>query len=156
MSTAVYVTVETSPAGEHVVGVFTSLEQARAVLRSLDVDRLADYRIEFHLLDEPPRPSPWTVVLARDGAVCDVAPFVGCSACDLDQLMADASFIEDGGERMRVAVWAPTPGRAIAAADALRRRLVQCGAWGTERVPLAPLHAPGPSAPTAAGPATER
>ena len=144
MSTLVYVTVETSPVGENVIGVFSSLARARDMLRLIDAARLPEYRIELHVLDEPPTPStPWLVVMARDGSGCDVSRFIGCAACDEVRLMADASFIERGGERMRVVVWAGTPGQALAAANAVRRRLIEDGVWGTEYVSLEPLRAPG-------------
>jgi hypothetical protein len=144
MSIPVYVLVESSPAGDYIVGVFSTYQQARATLHRVAGDQIEPFRIELHMPDEPPdAPTAWLVRIERDGGPPAVTRFAGCSSCDEERLLANASFIEAGGARMQVIVRAWTPGQALAAAGALRRRLLALDEWGTEFRPLAPIDALG-------------
>jgi hypothetical protein len=76
MSALVYVVTERSAIGETVLGVFSSIEEARAVVPSSSGVRLEDYQIEARVLGARPDPAtPWAVALTRDGAVesCELA-----------------------------------------------------------------------------------
>lgn len=69
MSSVVYVVTERSAVGETVLGVFSTLEEARRVVPTAS-SRLQDYHIQGHVLGASPDPrTPWSVVLSRDGSV---------------------------------------------------------------------------------------
>ena len=137
-----WVVIEHSEVGDTTVGVFTSLAQARDTVDELGPDRLADYRIEGHAIDEPKsEPLPWIVVLGRDGAVVSTTMFIGCSCSDDEDEYYKHSFIEAGGERLHVIAFAVTPGQAIAVANEYRGWLQTNGHWSVEEVRLTPIHA---------------
>ncbi len=101
MAHEVYVVVESSRAGETVVGAFSTLEKARAVLPRGDSRRLEDYRVEFHVIDEPvEEEQAWTVVISRDGSEIEVSPVILCSCGDDHDRLENSSYIEAGGGRM--------------------------------------------------------
>lgn len=137
-----WVVVEHSDAGDTTVGVFTTLAQARETVNELGGDRLEDYRIEGHALDEPKSESlPWHVVLTRDGKVVSTTLFIGCSCQDDEDEYYKRSFIEEGGETMYVIAFAVTPGQAIAVANQYRVWLQENGHWSAEEQRLTPIHA---------------
>jgi hypothetical protein len=142
-SDVVWTVLESSPAGDTLVGVYTSLEKARRVVSSLAQGRLEDYRIEGHALDHEREVTPWQVSLSRDGAHLDTSPFIGCSCADDEAEYYKRSFIADGGDRMSVIVFAPAPGLAIVTAEHYRRWLHEQGLWSERVQPLQPLQAPG-------------
>ena len=142
-SDVVWTVLESSPAGDTLVGVYTSLERARSVVSLLAQGRLEDYRIEGHALDHEREVTPWQVSLSRDGAHLGTSPFIGCSCADDEAEYYKRSFVADGGERMSVIVFAPTPGRAIATAEHYRRWLHKQGLWSERVQPLQPLQAAG-------------
>jgi hypothetical protein len=138
-----FVVVESTPVGESVIGVFSSIEAARAVLPDVATGRLGDYRIEVHVLDAPLDVySAWQVSLDYEGDVISAEPLISCACCDEDASIRQASFIEAGGELLRLAVWARTRGGAIAAASAYARRLIDDGLWqrGMTLTPVPPIH----------------
>lgn len=148
-----WVVVEESEAGATTVGVYASLEKARDVVASHGRDRLMDFRIEGHVLDAgKEQPIPWHVGLTREGDVIGATVFVGCNCQDDEVEYLKRSFIEDGGERMYVMVFATTPGQAIVAAKRYRGWLLEEGVWTHERMPLQPIV--GGAAGEAAQPAT--
>jgi hypothetical protein len=70
MSDIVYVVTEHSAVGETVLGVFSTIEEARQLVPQSRSARLEDFRIQAHVLGASPDPrTPWTVVLSRDGDV---------------------------------------------------------------------------------------
>jgi hypothetical protein len=70
MSDVVYVVIERSAVGDTVLGVFATIEEARAVVPTGGGAHLEDYSIQGHVIGAAPEPrTPWTVVLTRDGAV---------------------------------------------------------------------------------------
>jgi hypothetical protein len=70
MSEVVYVVTERSAVGETVLGVFSTLEEARRIVPPASSGRLQDYRIQGHVLGASPDPrTPWSVVLSRVGRV---------------------------------------------------------------------------------------
>ena len=77
----VWTVTEASAAGETVIGVYTSLSQARDVVSRLGGEgRLEDYRIEGHALNHGKESDlPWQVSLDRAGRHVDTLPFTGCS-----------------------------------------------------------------------------
>jgi len=135
-----WVVVEASAAGDHVVGVFSDLEAARAVLPA-DAAKLGRYRVEGHVLDAPREPRPWYVGLSRDGEVLDVAAYVGCSCDDDEPQMRRLSYVEADGSAMHVIVVAATPGAAIDAAQRYRAWLLERDVWGKGRLQLEPIEA---------------
>jgi hypothetical protein len=137
----VWTVIENSPAGATLVGVYSSLDQARNVVASLAGGRLEDYRIEGHALDHQREATPWQVSLARDGDHIETTPFIGCSCADDEAEYYKRSFIADGGGRMSVIVFAPTPGVAIATAEEYHRWLQEQGLWSDNIRPLQPLQA---------------
>ena len=138
----VWTVVESSPAGETLVGVYTSVEKARAVVTLLAQGRLEDYRIEGHALDrERDADTPWQVTLAQAGAHIETTPFIGCACSDDEAEYYRHSFIQAGGEQMSVIVFAPTPGVAIATAEEYRAWLQSHGHWSEQPKPLQPLQA---------------
>ncbi len=138
-----WVVVEHSDAGDTTVGVFTTLAQARETVNELGgLDRLEDYRIEGHAIDEPKsEPLPWHVIMTREGEVVSTTPFIGCSCQDDEDEYFKRSFIEEGGEKLYVIAFAITPGQAIATANDYRRWLQDNGHWSTEERRLTPIHA---------------
>ncbi len=77
MSDLVYVVTERSAAGETILGVFSTVEEARSVVPPVfNGCRLEDYRIHAQVLGAKPDPSTaWVVVLSRTGSVerCELA-----------------------------------------------------------------------------------
>jgi hypothetical protein len=151
MSHEVYVVVESSRAGETVVGAFSTLEKARAVVPRGDAKRLEDYRVEFHVIDQPvEEEQAWTVVMSRDGDEIDVAPVILCSCGDDYDRLENSSYIEAGGGPLHVVVWARTKGSALDAAGRYRDWLVAEQIWRIDEVQVPPISAqhfskPGPS-----------
>ena len=118
--------VEASAAGDSVLGVFTSVGAARALIPAGEGVRLEDYRIECHAVDAPADLySPWQVSMTRDGSPIDVTPIIACAYCDELETVLQASFVEEGGELMRLAVFARSKGRALAAAVRQHAYLVE-------------------------------
>src|SRR5436309_15292636 len=112
-----FVVVERSEAGETVLGVFSSLEAARAQLPPASSGRLEHYRVEAHVIDQPAEEAmPWQVALGRGGEVVSAAPAILCNCEDDDRHFRANSYIERGGGRLNVVVMAKSPGQAIAAA----------------------------------------
>jgi hypothetical protein len=129
-SELVWSVVESSPAGDTVVGIYTTLTAARDVVSQLAGGRYEDYRIEGHALDQGKETeTPWQVYLGRDGQHLGTVPFVGCACADDEAEFHRRSFIERDGESMSVIVAAPTPGLAIVAADRYREWLLEQGHW---------------------------
>jgi hypothetical protein len=138
----VWTVSESSPAGETLVGVYTSVEKARGAVSALGHGRLEHYRIEGHALDgQRNAETPWQVTLARDGEHLDTTPFIGCACSDDEAEYYKHSFIPAGGEQMSVIVFAPTPGLAIATAQEYRAWLQEQGHWSERLQPLQPLQA---------------
>ena len=72
----VYVVTERSAVGESILGVFSTLEDARRAVPKCSVERLGDYQVQVRVLDAAPDPrTPWSVVLTRAGDVesCELA-----------------------------------------------------------------------------------
>ena len=137
-----WVVVEHSAVGDTTIGVFTSMAEARETVHELGADRLQDYRIEGHAIDQPKsEPLPWHVVMTRDGEVESVNLFIGCSCQDDEEEYYKRSFIEAGGERLYVIAFAITPGQAIAVTADYRTWLQEAGHWGNEELRLTPIHA---------------
>jgi hypothetical protein len=146
-SELVWSVVESSPAGEAVVGVYRTLTRARDVVSQLADGRFEDYRIEGHALDQGKETdTPWRVYLGRDGEHLGTTPFAGCSCADDEAEFVRRSFIERDGESMSVIVLAPTPGRAIAAAGRFREWLQQEHLWAPG-LQLQPIQAAPAAAP---------
>jgi hypothetical protein len=136
----VWTVVERSEAGDTLIGVYTALEKARAVVSSLAQGRYEDYQIEGHVLDHGKETSaPWQVTLTRDGKHLATTAFVGCSCADDEAEYRKRSFILDGGERMSVIVFSPTPGLAIRAAERYRLWLQEHDLWTTRAQQLEPI-----------------
>jgi len=136
----VWVVVEKSAAGEHVVGVFSDLGAARAVLPA-ELDTLERFRVEGHVLDTPREPRPWYVGLSRDGEVIETAAYVGCSCEDDEPQMRRLSYLKADGSAMHLIVTAPTPGAAIDAALRYREWLLERDLWGKGHIELEPIEA---------------
>jgi hypothetical protein len=127
---AIFVLIESSAAGETVLGVFSSLGAAREAIPVSDVERLRDYRIEVHALDEAPSTvRPWLVVIEREGSVLSASPLIPCSGCDEELTYATASYIDAEGLRLHQLVWHVSPGLAIQAAQERRRHLLSDSLW---------------------------
>src|SRR4051794_35699780 len=95
-----------------VVGVYSTLEAARAQLPSFESGRLGDFRVEAHALDADAPLMAWHVTISGDGE-SDVTPVIQCSTCAPMQ-EGNAFALEDGA--LRAVVWAITPGEALATA----------------------------------------
>jgi hypothetical protein len=149
-----YVVTERSAVGETVLGVFSSLEKARQVVPPASSGRLEDYRIEGHVLDQPPEPrTPWRVRLSRDGSVYGAEVAVVCACADAERQLAESSFTEPGGLHMQVIVRAASPGQAIAAAQNYRAWLLAHQNWSTQATRLDVIEAdPSATAPPVASP----
>lgn len=146
-SELVWSVVESSPVGETVVGVYTTLSRAREVVSQLADGRFEDYRIEGHALDQGKETdTPWQVYLSRSGEHLGTTPFAGCSCADDEAEFVRRSFVERDGESMSVIVLAPTPGLAIAAAGRLREWLVQQDLWAPS-LQLQPIQATSSEVP---------
>jgi hypothetical protein len=114
LSDLLFVVVEKSVAGEMVVGVYTTLEAARAQLPPFESGRLGDFRVEAHELDADAPLMGWHVTISGDGAA-EVTPVIQCSTCPpLEE--GNAYALEDG--TLHGVVWAITPGEALATARA--------------------------------------
>jgi hypothetical protein len=112
LSELLFVVVERSVAGEMVVGVYSTLEAARAQLPPFESGRLPDFRVEAHALDADAPLMAWHVTIDGDG-VAEVTPMIQCSTCPpLEE--GNAYAIEDGA--LHGVVWAITPGEALAVA----------------------------------------
>ena len=126
-----YVVVEMSPAGDTVIGVFSSMAMAREAMPVHDTQRLIDnYRVELHVLDSPVEgEEPWRVSMDRSGAQFEVSHVVLCN-CDADaEVLEHGSYIEAGGERVHLIVWAPTKGQALSTAELHRQWLIESRLW---------------------------
>ena len=138
----VFVVVERSEAGETVLGVFSSIEAARAQLPPASSGRLEHYRIEGHVVDRPAEEAtPWQIALGREGGVVSAAPAVFCNCEDDDRHFHANSFIERGGGQLNVVVMAKSPGQAIAAARDYGAWLTENGVWGDDEVAVEPIFA---------------
>jgi hypothetical protein len=76
MTDVVYVVTERSAVGDTILGVFSTIEEARRALPPSSIGRLDDYRVHAHVLGASPDPrTPWSVVLSRGGTVdsCEIA-----------------------------------------------------------------------------------
>jgi len=114
LSDLLFVVVEKSVAGEMVVGVYTTLEAARAQLPPFESGRLGDFRVEAHELNADAPLMGWHVTISGDGAA-EVTPVIQCSTCPpLEE--GNAYALEDG--TLHGVVWAITPGEALATARA--------------------------------------
>jgi hypothetical protein len=70
MSDIVYVLTEHSAVGDTVLGVFSTIEEARHLVPANRSARLEDYRIQALVLGAAADPrTPWIVILSRDGDV---------------------------------------------------------------------------------------
>ena len=148
-SELVWSVVETSPAGDTVVGIYSTLSRARDVVSRLAEGRYEDYRIEGHALDHGKETeTPWQVHLGAGGQHIQTVPFVGCSCGDDEAEFMRRSSIERDGEAMSLIVFAPTPGLAIATADRYREWLLGQNLWAPS-LQLRPIQ----STPAAAAPA---
>jgi hypothetical protein len=138
MSQEVYVVVESSLAGDSVIGVFSTIEKARAVLPSHDLKRmLADYRVELHILDYAPEENQvWQVLLSRDGKQAEVHRPVLCNCGDDHEQLENSCYLESGGGPMHLVVWARTQGDALATAEHHRLELIEADVWRGEEVAL--------------------
>src|SRR5688572_31014634 len=107
MSQELYLVIETSAAGDEVIGAFSTMAQARAALPEDNVARLIEnFRIEMHILDEPRQEEGWRVAISRDGSEISVSRLILCN-CEADEeTISRGSYIEDGGERMHLIMWA--------------------------------------------------
>ena len=142
MSDLLFVVVERTPVGDSVLGVFSSIERARALIPPFGNERFHAFRVECHVVDAAPEvPTSWQVVITRAGVVRDIEVAIGCFGADDDACLEDASYIERGGERLHVIVWAKTKGEAAVAAAEYRRWLLEQGVWGSEERKVEPIHA---------------
>jgi len=142
MGELLFVVVERSEAGETVLGVFSSVEAARAQLPQASSGRLEQYRVEAHVVDQPAAgATPWQIALAREGDILSASPAIFCNCEDDDLHFHANSFIEQGGGRLNVVVMAQSPGRAIAAARDYGAWLIENGVWGEDEVAVEPIFA---------------
>ena len=112
MNDLLFVVVESSVAGDMVVGVYSTLEAARAQLPPFESGRLGDFRVEAHALDADAPLMAWHVTVAGDGE-SEVTPVIQCSTCPpLEE--GNAFTLEDGA--VHATIWAITPGEALAVA----------------------------------------
>ena len=134
-----YVVVEMSRAGDTVIGVFSSMAKAREAMPVHDTQRLIDnYRVELHVLDTPVESEePWRVSMDRSGAEFEVSRVVLCN-CDADaEVLEHGSYIESGGERVHLIVWARTKGQALSTAEMHRQWLIESRLWEPSAGPVA-------------------
>ncbi len=143
ISELVWVVTEHSAAGDSVVGVFSTLEKARAVIASLaGEDRLEDFRVEGHVPDAArEEPAPWQIGLSAEGDLLRAEPFIGCSCSEDEEQIRKLSFVESDGQSMYVIVFAKTPGGAIAAAQQYRKWLQDGDRWPAGFAALEPIQA---------------
>ena len=95
-----------------VVGVYSTLEAARAQLPPFESGRLGDFRVEAHALDADAPLMAWHVTISGDGE-SEVTPVIQCSTCaPIEE--GNAFTLEDGA--LHGVVWAITPGEALATA----------------------------------------
>ena len=143
ISEIVWVVTEHSAAGDSVVGVYSTLEKARAVIASLAGEgRLEDFRVEGHVPDtEREEPLPWQIGLSTEGDLLRCEPFIGCSCSEDEEQMRKLSFVESDARSMYVIVFAKTPGGAIAAAQQYRSWLQEGDRWPSGFAPLEPIQA---------------
>ncbi len=121
MSELAYVVTENSLAGSTLIGVYTSLEKARAQLPPYESGRLFDYTIEAHVIDAAREATPWTVMLTCYGEAYEVAPYIQCSGCPEP---VDGSYhIDARDDSMHAVIWATSPGEATALAKELHRNV---------------------------------
>jgi hypothetical protein len=76
MSVVVYVVTERSAVGETILGVYSTIEEARQVVPLASSGRLEDYQVHAWVLGVSPDPrTPWSVALSRAGTVesCEAA-----------------------------------------------------------------------------------
>jgi len=121
MNEIAYVVTETSLAGQTLVGVYSSLEAARAQLPSYESGRLFDFTVQALVLDAPAQPVPWTVMLTCYGEAYDVAPYIQCSGCPEPEHLA--YHIDAKDDSMHATIWATTPGEAVVVAKDLHRNV---------------------------------
>jgi hypothetical protein len=121
MNDLVYVVTERSLAGDTLVGVYTSLEKARAQLPSYESGRLFDFTVQANVIDSPPAPMPWTVSLTCYGEAFEVTPYIQCSGCP--DPIDGAYHITSKDDSMHATIWALTPGEATARAKALHHNV---------------------------------
>ena len=134
MSQLLYVVIASAPSGDRVAGVFSGADKAFGHIPPEEERDGATYRVEYHVLDEPVDPyGPWWLVMAKDGTLDHAADAPSC-ICD------DDCYIEPGGRRMHIIVWARSEERATEVADSYRRWLVESGIWQDEPLQLAMLH----------------
>jgi hypothetical protein len=114
LSDLLFIVVERSVAGEMVVGVYSTLEAARAQLPPYESGRLGDFRVEAHQLDADAPMMGWHVTISGDGG-SEVTPVIQCSSCP--PLEEGNAYALEGGTLHGV-VWAMTPGEALATARA--------------------------------------
>ena len=137
----VWSVVESSAAGDTVVGIYTTLNRAREVVSQLSNGRLEDYRIEGHSLDFGKETDvPWQVGLGKDGQHLSTIPFIGCSCSEDEIQFRRRSYIDADGEAMSIIVLAPTPGPAIEAVQNYRKWLLEKDAWAAS-LRLEPIQA---------------
>lgn len=142
MSLEVYVVVESSRAGDSVIGAFSTVAAARRSLPVDDLRSLENYRVELHLLDEPSdMAQAWRVSVDKDGANVEVSRVILCSCEDDEAVVESGSYIEDGGKRMQLIVWSRTPGLAIAAVERCREFLLRRDIWRSQFVQLSAIAA---------------
>jgi hypothetical protein len=113
--------------------------KAREAMPLHDTRRLIEsYRVELHVVDQPGGvEEPWRVSLTRDGAGFEVERVVLCN-CDADaEVLEHGSYIEAGGARVHLIVFARTKGQALWAAQAHRSWLVESRLWDSEPGPIA-------------------
>jgi hypothetical protein len=121
MNELLFVVTERSLAGDTLVGVYSSLELARAQLPSYESGRLFDFTVQAHVIDAPPQALPWTVMLTCYGEAYEVTPYIQCSGCpEPDHL---AYHIDARDDSMHATVWALTPGEATAIAKDLHHNV---------------------------------
>ena len=120
MKDLLFVVVESSVAGDMVVGVYSTLEAARAQLPPFESGRLADFRVEAHALDADAPQMAWHVTISGDGE-SEVTPVIQCSTCQPPD-EGNAFALEEGA--LHGVVWAITPGEALATArEAMYRQV---------------------------------
>ena len=121
MNDLLFVVVESSIAGDMVVGVYSTLEAARAQLPPFESGRLGDFRVEAHALDADAPLMAWHVTVAGDGE-SEVTPVIHCSTCPpLEE--GNAFRLEDGA--VHATIWAITPGEALAVAREAMPQLIR-------------------------------
>ena len=131
--------VESSPAGDSLVGVYSSFQAARDVVSRLADGRFEEYRIEGHGIDvDLTSEAAWQVALDRDGTHLSTQPFAGCACADDEAEFRRRSFVARDGDSMSVIVLAPTQGLAIREARRYHEWLRDHDLWapGSQLEPL--------------------